>query len=93
MFAATASHVHAHPGLNEYGRLTSPVLLVWLAREFDLAGEAFSSSMTCFDTPSPHDTGMDVDTDTVPGDSQLATSCQRSCSEKAAEEPPTSVVI
>ena len=53
VFAATASHVHAHPGLYEYVRLNPPALLVWLTREFDLAGEAFSSPMTCFDTPSP----------------------------------------
>ena len=53
VLAAAASHVHAHPGLYEYVRLTPPALLVWLAREFDLAGEAFSSPMTCLDTPSP----------------------------------------
>ena len=47
VLAAAASHVHAHPGLYEYVRLTPPALLVWLAREFDLAGEAFSSPMTC----------------------------------------------
>ena len=41
--AATASHAHAHPDLYEYVRLTPPALLVWLAREFHLAGEAFSS--------------------------------------------------
>ena len=52
---ATASHVHAHPGLYEYVRFTPPALLVWLAREFDLAGEAFSfsSPVACFDAPSP----------------------------------------
>ena len=48
VLAAAASHVHAHSV-----RLAPPALLVWLAREFDLAGEAFSSPMTCFDTPSP----------------------------------------
>ena len=53
VLTATALHVHAHPGLYEYARLTPPALLVWLAREFDLAGGAFSSPMTCFDTPPP----------------------------------------
>ena len=52
VFAAMASHAHAHPDLYEYVRLTPPALLVWLAREFHLAGEAFSSPMTCFDTRS-----------------------------------------
>ena len=33
--------------------LPRPALLVWLAREFHPAGEAFSSPMTCFDTPFP----------------------------------------
>ena len=46
VFAATASHAHAYPDLYEYVRLTPPALLVWLAREFHLAGEAFSSPMT-----------------------------------------------
>ena len=33
VFAAAASHAHAHPDLYEYVRLTPPALLVWLARE------------------------------------------------------------
>jgi len=53
VLAAAASHVHAHLDLYKYVRLTPPAFLVWLAREFDLAGEAFSSPMACFDTPSP----------------------------------------
>ena len=53
VFAATVSHAHAHPDIYEYVRLTPPALLVWLAQEFHLAGEAFSSPMTCFDTPFP----------------------------------------
>ena len=54
VLVAAVSHVHAYSDLYEYVRITPPALLVWLVREFDLAGEAFSSPMTCFDTtPSP----------------------------------------
>ena len=53
VFAMTVSHVSAHPGLYEYVRITPPALLMRLVREFDLAGEAFSTPMmTCVDTPS-----------------------------------------
>ena len=51
----TVSHVVAHPDLYQYVRLTPPALLLWLAREFDLAGEAFSTPMTCFGTSTLDD--------------------------------------
>ena len=44
------NHVVAHPDLYRYVRLTPPALLLWLVREFDIKGEAFSTPMTCFDT-------------------------------------------
>ena len=52
VFATTVAHVHAHPDIYAYVRITPPALLVWLTQEFQLVGEAFSSPMTCFDTPS-----------------------------------------
>ena len=56
MITMNVSHVVAHPGLYQYVRLTPPpALLLWLAREFDLAGEAFSTQMACFDTSALDD--------------------------------------
>ena len=53
VFATAMAHAHVHPDIYEYVRVTPPALLVWLAQEFHLAGEAFSSPVTCFDTPFP----------------------------------------
>ena len=49
------NHVIAHPDLYQYVRLTPPALLLWLVREFDIKGEAFSTPMTCFDTSTLED--------------------------------------
>ena len=39
--ATTVEHVHAHPDIYEYVRVTPPALLVWLTQEFHVSGKPF----------------------------------------------------
>ena len=55
VITSTVNHAIAHPDLYQHARLTPPALLLWLAREFDLTGEAFLTPMTRFETSTLND--------------------------------------